>query len=213
MVPYGLQKRLSRGVDLVIYLTFACNYKCSYCGLKMPISYPDPVMAFPDGPMEKTKLTVEGWKDFITNFPIKIREIKLTGGEPVFYNGFIQLSNWILEQGYFLHINTNLSTTYKLTHINPSSRLYIQATYHPSETPLSGFLYNQERVSEEHRVETQQIGKVVEQGMRKIPWSTMEDAKKTFKRTLVVAPDGAIYTSCYNVVRANLKERNEKNKP
>jgi len=80
---YGLQRRLRRGDSLLLFLTFRCTLHCDYCALK-----------YIDGKYPKSsEITLSDWKRIVKSFPRKIREVKITGGEPMIMPYFTELVN------------------------------------------------------------------------------------------------------------------------
>lgn len=93
-------KRLHRGMRIHAILTFACNFKndCYYCTWKAGGGWP-----------QAKTMTLAGWKKVIKRLPFKVREIMVTGGEPMLHPEFNQIVEWMLKQGYFVTVYTNLS--------------------------------------------------------------------------------------------------------
>ena len=62
------------------------------------------------GVEKKPDLGLEKWKEFLTDLNTnlkhggtKIKEIILSGGEPTLLSYFVELSNWILDQGWYFN--------------------------------------------------------------------------------------------------------------
>lgn len=100
ILRYGLLKRFKRGIRVHAILTFACNFEndCYYCTWKAGGGWP------------KSKvMRLSEWKKVIRRFPLKIREFVVTGGEPMLHPDFNAIVKWMLDQGYFVTVYTNLS--------------------------------------------------------------------------------------------------------
>ncbi len=76
-LPYAIRKRFKRGITLTIALTWKCNLMCPKCALAC------------DGEMPKDTSESIDWTEYIKSFPVKIREIYLTRGEPHLYHKLI----------------------------------------------------------------------------------------------------------------------------
>ena len=93
-----LKKIFQRGQSVMILPNYDCNYNCSYCiRTVMEIEHTPPAK------------TLDEWQKFLLDLDgvfkegkSKIREIVLSGGEPTILPYFIDLSNWILKQGWEL---------------------------------------------------------------------------------------------------------------
>ena len=130
---YGLQRRLRRGDSLLLFLTFRCTLHCDYCALK-----------YIDGKYPKSsEITLSDWKRIVKSFPRKIREVKITGGEPMIMPYFTELVNWLVDEGYFVLVITNLSIK---RNIKISDRLLISATNHVSSKVFHSDYYKDYRV-------------------------------------------------------------------
>lgn len=114
---YGLRKRLVRGDSMLLFLTFRCTLKCDYCALKyIDGKYP-----------ESDEITLSEWKRIVKSFPRKIREVKITGGEPMLMPWFPEFVNWLIDEGYFVLVITNMTLKKE---IKESYRLIFIATNH-----------------------------------------------------------------------------------
>ena len=114
---WGLMRRLKRGNKLMLFLTYRCNLDCEYCSLRYI------------GPrVESTEIGLEDWKYIICNFPIRLREIRICGGEPLVMPYYSELVNWLIDRGLYVMVFTNLSVV-KLDVIR-SDQLIYDATFH-----------------------------------------------------------------------------------
>ena len=116
---FGVLKRLKRGIRVHIYPTLDCTLKCKYC-----------VNLFKTGERPKIdEISVSDWMQIIETFPVKIREVVLSGGEPMKYKDFHKLVNRILDSGRFVTVWTNLTLNNGLK-CKSSYRLRFGASYH-----------------------------------------------------------------------------------
>lgn len=114
---WGLMRRLKRGNKLMLFLNYKCNLNCSYCSL-----------GYIGKRVESTEIGLEEWKYIIRNFPIRLREIRISGGEPMLMPYYSELINWLLDRGLYVMVFTNLSVV-KLD-VKKTDRLIYAATYH-----------------------------------------------------------------------------------
>lgn len=187
---YGLRRRLGHGVRLRIFLTFVCTLDCLYCGNKLG---------------EKTKPKMPSmkrwnqWASYVDSFPVKVNEIFLSGGEPVLIGGFNKLVNHLTKK-YLVTIFSNLHNPEVWDSINKTDRIRIQATYHKSDDKVR-FLNAYERISKKHRVDVDEIG-IQELSFSKLKTCLTEfsHSKDIEPDTFSIAPDGNIFTTCYNAL-------------
>lgn len=193
ILRFGLLKKLRHGGKITIFPSFACNYKCDYCSLRV------------NGVMPKNKtLPFEKWKYFLEAFDEAtidnngIREVILTGGEPTLLPYFTELCNWILfEKKWFLTIFTNLSN-YKLLELKPSLRLRIGATLHHHVDP-DEFTERYLIVNKYHRIDVEEI--IGYGHTKKLPYSKgkpflTEYEIENLVACLRVSPDQSIHLTC-----------------
>jgi organic radical activating enzyme len=188
-----MMKRFKKGIKVGINLSWWCNLQCSYCPTKKQYTQNS-------GDME----SIEYWKDWISTFPIKIREVALSGGEPTLVPYFDELANWLLKEGYYVLILTNLTTHIPLMKIQPSRRLRIVATFHECYSKIK-FLKNYEIVSKVHRVDVIEIEKEELSFSKKKALSNEERAKRI--EYLRSAPNGATYRNCFELYGVELFHR------
>jgi organic radical activating enzyme len=186
---YGLLKKFKRGERIIAFLTFRCNLDCGYCTLK-----------FTDGKMpESDEMNLEHWQEIVRNqFPRPIKEVTLSGGEPMLVPYFTEFTNWLLEQGLFVSIWSNLMTR-KGLEVTPSKRYRICATYHHS-SPRKKFLENYKEYSKKFRVDVEEIGteKWLPMSVLK-PYSNLEHSSNC--KGFFYAPDGRLYTNFLTIDR------------
>ena len=134
---YGIAKRLRRGDSLLLFLTFRCTLQCEYCALK-----------YIDGIYPTSKeIQISEWKRIVKSFPRRIREIKITGGEPMIMPYFSEFVNWLIDEGYFVIVFSNLTVK---KDIKKSNKLLIISTNHK----VGNFNLPHYK---EHRVKVEQI--------------------------------------------------------
>jgi organic radical activating enzyme len=117
---YWTLKKLKTGISIGLAPTYRCNQNCWYCGNKMGGD------VFPKCP----EINWEQWRDNIINFPLKIKEVVLSGGEPCIYPEIEKLVNWLLDNGYFVQFYTNLARPGIITKFKRSKRLILFANFH-----------------------------------------------------------------------------------
>ena len=196
---YGIMKRFKKGVRLSMALTFRCNLKCPYCVVDKPLGHTPKVK----------ESTFKELTNFVKNrFPYKIREIKLTGGAPELHKDFVKFANWILDQGYFLIIFTNLKRPDILMQLKKSRKLMFIASYHHSKAhdyiSMSKELYirNYILLKNNYRIVVDEIGNSPEdkwlEFSRIKPFLTNEEMIAN-NAMIRVAPDLRMYCNCWDV--------------
>ncbi len=153
LLMYYLGVRLKRGVTVSIIITNRCNLTCEYCIVKGMIKHPD--------------MTFDFMRDIIRKFPVKIKEVYITGGEPTLNRELETMVNWLTSEGIYVALFTNLTRSQIF---NRSLRLRIKGAYYSSQT--SGInvskrykFYAEER---DHGITINEVGeKTLEQKMNK----------------------------------------------
>ena len=114
---WGLMRRLHRGTKLMLFLNYKCNLNCDYCSL-----------GYIGKRVESETIELDDWKYLVESFPLKLREIRISGGEPMLMPYYAELINWLLDRGFYVMVFTNL--TVLNFDVKPNSRLIYSATYH-----------------------------------------------------------------------------------
>lgn len=122
ILRYGLLKRLKDGMRIKIRPTYRCTLDCAYCANRVI-----------DGtrPVCKEEIRLADWQRIITHHPRKVREVVISGGEPMCYSEFVPLVDWLTSEGYFVTVFTNLTLTRGLQ-MKPSYKIRLAATCHRS---------------------------------------------------------------------------------
>lgn len=190
---YGLLKKFKTGERIQCFLTFRCNLDCGYCTLK-----------FADGEMPVSdELTLDEWKEILSNqFPRPIKEVVISGGEPMLMPYFSELVNYLLDRNIFVCIYSNLLTSNGLK-VNPSVRYRIHATYHKSAN-LKHFKRNLAIYRQKYRVNVDEIGgQPVVTGSWDKRYVDLSDTH--FCRGFFYAPDGRLITNFNTLTRQYAK--------
>lgn len=139
---------IRRGYRINLHLTYRCNLDCPYCSTKMPIGKWPPIK----------ESTLEMWKDRVTRMSkiIKVREVYVAGGEPTIMPYFVELINWLIDQGFHVLVLTNLKLPDKLLQIKRSYRFSIRATYHHADDK-ERFLEAYNKIYPIHRIDVDEI--------------------------------------------------------
>ena len=185
--PYAIRKRFKRGITLTIAVTWKCNLMCPKCALAC------------DGKMPKDSSSEIDWIGYIKTFPVKIKEIYLTGGEPHLYDKLIPLSNWILDNGYMLTIFSNNTMIDKYLKIIQHRNLRFNITYYDGVHEKYKWLLNYKLLSKRHTVHVDEIESHVFYFSRTKPQTNDGKRKIPNKGHLRVGPDGQIYRSCFEL--------------
>jgi MoaA/NifB/PqqE/SkfB family radical SAM enzyme len=191
-----IAKKLTKGVLLQISLTYRCSGACDICCQKFLL-----------GRHPKVKETnFLGWVRFFKRFPYKIKEVYVSGGEPVLHPDFVRIVNYLLCCGYYVRIFTNLKDIRKFYAINQSYKLSIKATYHHNELSSFEFDENYQRLKNIHSVEVDEI-----EYPQMLPYSKMQSmlhndhsratGENFYEATcLRISPDLHINLNCYELV-------------
>jgi hypothetical protein len=193
---YGKTLWFKRGVTVQISLLYACNLACSYCTLEMPTGI---------RPTAKQS-TLDEWKEFIKNFPVKIKEVYVSGGEPTLIKWLPELCNWLLDEGYHVSVFTDLYDPQLLLKVKNSYRFQIISTFHHDweEKLISHHLTEEKQFKYSYsllknagyRIEVDEIGYKVLPYSRLKPFIGMDGLKDS--EAFRVSPDLQIFNSCYD---------------
>jgi len=180
--------RFRRGLSIELFLTFRCNEDCSYCNLKLAT-----------GKIQSKESTLDQWKEFIINFPVKLKEVRLCGGEALLYKDIIPFIHWLLDRGLHVKVLTNLTDVTELMKIRRSYRFTVSATYHHHIHPKI-FLSNYSYVRKRHRITVSEIGS------RKLGFSHLNALQRTIDETqpdeFRVAPDRTMFVGDKSMIIA-----------
>jgi uncharacterized radical SAM superfamily Fe-S cluster-containing enzyme len=175
-----------RGVTIALVLTYKCNLDCPYCILKVPKGvYPSSEVS-----------TLAEWKEFIKRFPVKIKEVYLSGGEPTLYPDFVELTNWLLDEGYHVKVFSNLLNINSLLKIQRSYRFIITSTFH---TDKEMFMRNYWIIKMLHRVDVHELG-IKRLQLDSLVMPLVNDPDKVGGYNFTITPDRKIYIGCYDAV-------------
>ena len=153
-------------------------------------------------PMESERKTAGEWIQYIEQFPLKINEVFLSGGEPTLLKDFAGLCNWILEKKYLLTVYTNLTNEHVWNKVIQSDRLRIQATFHGRVDKKTRFIFAYQAVASRHRVDVEEIAEQTLRFSKVKPWGcTVMLAKLITKNHLWISPTGKIFVDCYGVLK------------
>jgi len=187
-LPYSVLYRLKRGRSISVSLTFHCNLACPYC-----------TMLIPDGKRHRVPVSsFEQWRDFFEQYPVKLKEVFISGGEPTLIHHCNQLIRYLIRRRILVAVFTNL-TTPTLSYLKPSPYLRINASYHG--TLESAFLNRVHRLRRMgHQVTIDEVG------TKRLPIHTPAKNKITTAQELLDddtqfrhAPDSREHRNCYDL--------------
>jgi len=119
VMRFGLLKKLKRGVRIKIFPSFICNLDCWYCANKF----------VGDGDYKRVpSMNYKKWIDIINEFPVKVKEVVISGGEPAIYKDLGRLVNYLTDNKIMVTIFSNLMIVNN--EIKGSKRIRIGATHH-----------------------------------------------------------------------------------
>ena len=199
-------RKLRKGLTIVIIPSYDCNFKCSYCARNQYGKHPDAEMK-----------TLEAWQFHLTNLDkslrkdrSRIKSIILSGGEPIILPYFVELCEWILDQGWMLDIFTNLSSIKALQSVRQTTNIIIHASHHPEGITIRKFVENWRVLDKKHRVEVREMGERrltdTPKKTHLFPYSDISPNKEgDIIGYLRIDPNLNTYYSCEGDVRANIK--------
>jgi uncharacterized radical SAM superfamily Fe-S cluster-containing enzyme len=177
-----------RGITIALVLTYKCNLDCLYCILKVPKGiYPSSDIS-----------TLDEWKEFIRRFPVKIKEVYLSGGEPTLYPDFVELTNWLLDEGYHVKVFSNLLNINNLLKVQRSYRFIITSTFHWS-SDYDIFMRNYWIIRMRHRVDVHEL-KYKVLPIKTLVMSLVDNPNEVGGYNFTITPDRKIYIGCYDAV-------------
>jgi len=182
---YYFLLRFKRGIDAGIYITWKCNFQCSYCPIVKNC---------------EQEWTCDEFLDLIKTFNLKIRQIAISGGEPTLKLGIVDFVNKLLDMGFFVCVFTNLSKPKILNKIRMSPKFIIKSNLHKDFITPIKFLKNADIVR--HCI---QLGEFKELGntsdkLRQVYLVKNYELEKFYHRDknfLCLTPSGVLVTSCY----------------
>ena len=142
-------------------------------------------------------MTLEKLKDIIIDFPFRISEVKLTGGEPLLNKELPGMVNWLLDQGIFVTVFSNLTKSEIFLQIKQTYRFRIAASYH-SCFDSNKFIKNYDYLKNYHRIDIEEIGKKTLSISKLKKFCTIADTRERMSKYLRIGIDGLIFTSCYD---------------
>ena len=192
---YGKTLMFRRGTNVTLFLSYKCNIYCPYCSLAQVNG------KYPVG----KELTLDEWKEwFNVGFPVKIREVYLSGGEPSLVPYIVELTNFLLDKGYHVLLFSNLARVDRLEKIKKSYRFYVRATYHHVDDK-ERFDKAYQRLIKTHPVIVDEFEyKVLPYSRVKNDWGTIPFWK--VPAAFRVGCDGSLYKSIFDHVTSMTKK-------
>ncbi len=117
---YGITKKFKRGITIGMLPTYKCNLDCVHCSNKYGRE---------GNKFDSAEIAPADWYRLISRFPVKIRELHITGGEPFLYPQIQDLIIILLPLGFHISLNSNLLLKVPLDKVK-SDRFRIEATLH-----------------------------------------------------------------------------------
>ena len=117
---YGMSKLIKRGITIGMLPTYKCNLDCEYCSNKFGRI---------GNKFDSSEITPDDWYRLLSSFPVKIRELHITGGEPFMYKQIGELILKMLSLGFHVSLNSNLLIKRDLSMVK-SDKFRIEATLH-----------------------------------------------------------------------------------
>jgi hypothetical protein len=201
---YGKTLMFRRGTNLNINLTYRCNLSCYYCILNI----------VKGSRVECKEVDLETWKEEIDKFPVKIREVYITGGEPTLIPYMPELVKWLLyEKKYHVTLFTNLYDVDEILKIGKYYRLQVFATYHRGDDASFYEIAYHQLCDAGYRITSKEINlgarwKKTFSFSKEYPLVT--DPKTQVAVQFVMTPDArSLFVGCYNSFLV-LKHRFEK---
>ena len=120
---YGMSKLFRRGIDIGILPTYRCNLDCEYCSNKFGRE---------GNKFDSVEMSPDDWFRILSRFPVRIKELHITGGEPFLYPDIQELILKLLPLGFNISLVSNLLIKRYLSRVK-SDRFRIEATLHNPE--------------------------------------------------------------------------------
>jgi organic radical activating enzyme len=204
ILRYAIINLLRPGINITIIPSYACNFNCVYCTRDQ----------LGETPKAKVK-SFDDWKDFLLKLNAsliasgsKLKSVVVNGGEPTLLPYFVELCNWMLDQGWMVNILTNLSRPVPLVELKQSPRLIIHASYHHGYIDQKDFNRNWRYVDYYHRVEVKELGeRKLEGGHKKTSLCPISTFPKIVEpiTNLRFDPNQQLYFTCLEDVTANVQ--------
>lgn len=204
LIRYGILRRMRRGIRLGIFPTYRCNLRCHYCTLY--ISDKKELHGIWPGANE---VDLADWLDFIDNFPLKIKEIFVTGGEPSLVKYIDSLVRELLNRGYLVTVFSNLARVDCFIELPRSPRLRFVVTYHHGKTKKEAFMEKYRKLkSRKFNVRVEEIAtqELRDSMMKKLNTPKESQSREVERDTLRISPDLKIFCTCmemYDNARTN----------
>jgi len=186
---FQIASYVRRGVTLNIVQSWKCNLSCDYCSWRIGTD------GYPSDRRGGRKFTTKQWRWFVNEFPVKVRVIHVTGGEPTISDVTLDFIDWCLGRGFLVYVITNL-TNDNLLRVRKSWRLRIEATCHAG-CDEAKWLARLKRVGKKHRGIH-----VKELGGKRLPlpsdqkgWDTIPLLWSPKRDRFMVGPDGCMFLS------------------
>ena len=186
-----------RGCRVDFKLTYRCNQMCPYCIIDIPAGRR----------AESSESTFEEWVKFFEDFPTKIREVMVCGGETTLIDWMPEFVNWLLDRGYHVTVYSNLRVVKPFMRIRRTYRLQLSTTYHHAVSAERFDLTYKLLRQMGFRVNVDEIDDGTEGWTRVLPYSSVKkmictpaEVQEMDKavRQFVVAPDRTIYFGCFD---------------
>jgi len=145
-------------------------------------------------------MTFEFMKKQIDNFPFKIRQILITGGEPALNKDFPRIVNYLLGKGFCVVIYSNLTEIEPFFKIRKSFRFRIQSTCH-QKMDVEKFDHNFRKLNQyHHHIQVDELGKRRLDYSNLKDWCTVDTSKNYLKGYLRMGIDGILFLNCWEPI-------------
>lgn len=206
---FGLMKRMHRGCRLMIFPSFRCPVQCSYCTLRFASDIINGKMITTP---KEDELSLEEWKQIIRSYPKKVREVQVSGGEPLVWRDYSAFVNWCLDEGYFVTVFSSLWNQ-KGLNVRESVRLRIGATYHRN-MPKELFEYHLKLYRAKYRVNVEEVETDAVVSSYTKPMESQEYSSTC--AGLMWGPDGKLFFDfwdlCDHYARQNKRDMRDRTK-
>jgi organic radical activating enzyme len=145
------------------------------------------------------EMSLNDWKQIITDFPYQLKEVFISGGEPTLMPYCNDLIDYLTGKKILVTVFTNLSNL-TLLRAYPSWYLRINASYHPQANKKSFYDRYETLKGNGYQITVDEVGEnridLKTQVKHKI---TSADELKRDNARMRFAPDGKIYLTCYDL--------------
>ena len=192
---HRLAMLFKKGVHLSTILTWRCNHRCEYC----------PITIMSNDWIKEPDADINYVLETIDKFPVNLKSVGITGGEPTLHPQFTEYTNDLLNRGHFVTVFTNLARYERILKVKKTHRFKIYATNHES-TSAEKFIKKVDAIRKDYHI----ICREFKNHDPQLDFSTKRDIIELAefdianKNVLLMDTHCNITTTCYNRIKDNI---------